>query len=168
QSIITFTGTSTWPAGIPVVSIDPSTVSGDSNLLEAAPGSAATLADRLLLVTDSTLTTDANVVHLGSARLDAAPMPPLMSVDRSIVNAGTGVLRLDGGSSLSLQGSLLTAQSTSFTMGAPSSSFLGIFGGSSLEQTGASGAPLLVFDASPVNSTGAPGAGTTPSALRSV
>ena len=68
------------------------------------------------------------------------------------------MLRLDGGSSLGVQGSLLTAQSTSFRVGDPtntSSSFLGIFDGSSLEQTGASGAPLLLFDASTVDSAGA-------------
>ena len=158
QSIITFTGTSTWPATIPVVRIDQSTVSGDSTFVEAAPGSAATFAAPLLLVTNSTIETGGNVVHVGSARLDAAPIPALLSFDPSIVNAGTGVIRLDGGSSLGVQGSLLTAQSTSFRAGDPTSNtspFLGIFDGSSLEQTGASGAPLLVFDASPVDSAGA-------------
>ena len=158
QSIITFTGTSTWPATIPVVRIDQSTVSADGTFVEGAPGSAATFAAPFLLVTNSTLTTGGNVVHVGSAHLDAAPLPALLSFDPSTVNAGTGVIRLDGGSSLGVQGSLLTAQSTSFRSGNPTSNtspFLGIFDGSSLEQTGASGAPLLVFDASPVDSAGA-------------
>ena len=158
QSIITFTGTSTWPATIPVVRIDQSTVSGDSTFVEAAPGSVTTAAGPLFLMTNSTIETGGSVVHVGSARLDAAPTPALLAFDPSIVNAGTGVIRLDGGSSLGVKGSLLTAQSTSFRAGDPTtntSPFLGIFDGSSLEQTGASGAPLLVFDASPVNSAGA-------------
>src|SRR5215475_12599574 len=85
-------------------------------------------------------------------------MPAVLALGASIVNAGTGVIRLDGGSSLGVLGSLLTAQSTSFRIGnttSTTSPFLGIFDGSSLEQTGASGAPLLVFDASSVDAAGA-------------
>ena len=160
QSLKTFTGTSSRMASTPVVLIDQSAVAGDSNFVEGNPGSETTIGGALLRVTNSTIQTDGNVVHLGGARFEAAATPALLSFsfDPTTVNAGTGVIRLDGDSGLTVHGSLLAALATSFQVGDPTHNtppLLGIFDGSSLEQTASGGAALLLFDGSSVDSAGA-------------
>jgi hypothetical protein len=157
QSLKTYAGVSTRTESTPVVLIEQSAVAGDSSFIRVLPDAEATIGGPLLQMTNSEIHADGNVFHLGSGTLGAQGAPALMSFNQSFVNAGQGMIRLDGTANLTVQGSLLSAAGTTFLSGESTSNvfpFLSLFDGATLFQFGPSETALLAFDASHVTSAG--------------
>jgi hypothetical protein len=138
----------------PLVQLDHAFVSQSGTTIDLlgaliAPGLTATMTGPLLGATDSTINTSGRLFHFTGGSLTSNTTSPFLFFDPSIVNLGFTAIEVDNGSSLTLAGPLVSAQSTPFNVTNPTSNvytFFSVRDGSKVSSTAIS--PFLTFDGS--------------------